>query len=226
MPVLLITGASRGIGLGLVQSFARDGWHVHACCRRPDKARDLRDLEGEIRIHRLDVTDGLAVAGIGRELANEAIDILINNAGIYGPRTGFGKTDYDDWRNVLAVNTLAPMRLVERLIEPVARSQRKLIVNVSSVMGSIGENASGGAYIYRSSKAALNMVTKGLSVDLAERGITVVSVHPGWVRTDMGGAQAAVSVEESVDGLRRIIDGLGPGDSGRFLSYDGRDITW
>ena len=172
------------------------------------------------------MTDGLAVAGLGRELADETIDLLINNAGIYGPRTGFGETDYDDWRDVLAVNTLAPLRLVERLVGPVARSERGLVVNVSSVMGSIGENTSGGAYIYRSSKAALNMVTKGLAVDLASRGITVVSVHPGWVRTDMGGAEAAVSVEESVDGLRRVIDGLGFEDSGRFFSYDGRRIAW
>ena len=226
MPVVLVTGASRGIGLGLVQSFARDGWHVHACCRRPEKARTLHDIDGEIRVHRLDVTDGLAVAGIGRKLADEAIDVLINNAGVYGPRTGFGETDYDDWRDVLEVNTLAPLRLVERLIEPLARSGRGLVVNVSSVMGSIGENTSGGSYIYRSSKAALNMVTKGLAVDLASRGITVVSVHPGWVRTDMGGAQAAVSVEASVDGLRKVIDGLAPGDSGGFFGYDGRPIAW
>ncbi len=225
MPTLLITGANRGIGLALLRSFAADGWRIHACCRQPDKAKALKAVEGDIRLHRVDVTDGLRVAGLARNLADEAIDLLINNAGIYGPRTGFGGTDYDDWLKVLAVNTLAPLRLVERLVEHVGRSERKLVVNVSSRMGSISQN-SGGAYIYRSSKAALNAVTKGLSADLAGRGITVVAVHPGWVQTDMGGTGADIPVETSAAGLRRVIDGLTSKDSGRFLNHDGEEIPW
>ena len=126
---------------------------------------------------------------------------------------------------MLAVNTLAPLRFVERFVEHVERSERKLVVNVSSRMGSISQS-SGGAYIYRSSKAALNAVTKGLSTDLAARGITVVAVHPGWVQTDMGGAGADIPAETSAAGLRRVIDGLTPQDSGRFLSYDGEEIPW
>ncbi|MDJ0944507.1 MAG: SDR family oxidoreductase [Kiloniellales bacterium] len=225
MPTLLITGANRGIGLALLRGFAADGWRIHACCRQPDKAGDLKAVAGEIRLHRVDVTDGLRVASLARELADEAIDLLINNAGIYGPRTGFGETDYDDWLKVLAVNTLAPLRLVERFVEHVGRSDRKLVVNVSSRMGSISQNA-GGAYIYRSSKAALNAVTKGLSADLAARGITVVAVHPGWVQTDMGGAGADISADTSAAGLRRVIEGLSAEDSGRFFNHDGEEIPW
>ena len=225
MPTLLVTGANRGLGLALLRTFAADAWRIHACCRQPDKAKDLKAVAGDIRVHRLDVTDGLRVAGLARELADEPVDILINNAGVYGPRTGFGETDYDDWSKVLAVNTLAPLRLVERFVEHVGRSGRKLIVNVSSRMGSVSQNA-GGAYVYRSSKAALKSVTKGLAADLAERGITVVAVHPGWVQTDMGGAEADISAEESAGGLRRVIDGLTPEDSGRFLNHDGTEIPW
>ena len=225
MPSLLITGANRGIGLALLRGFAADGWRIHACCRQPDKAKDLKAVAGDISLHRVDVTDGLRVASLARELADEAIDLLINNAGIYGPRAGFGETDFDDWLKVLSVNTLAPLRLVERFVEHVGRSDHKLVVNVSSRMGSISQN-SGGAYIYRSSKAALNAVAKGLAADLAARGITVVAVHPGWVQTDMGGAEADISAEESAGGLRRVIDGLTPEDSGRFLNHDGTEIPW
>ncbi len=225
MPTLLITGANRGIGLALLRGFAADGWRIHACCRQPDKAKALKAVEGDIRLHRVDVTDGLRVAGLARGLADETIDLLINNAGIFGPRTGFAQTDYDDWLKVLSVNTLAPLRLVERFVEHVGRSERKLVINVSSRMGSITQN-SGGAYIYRSSKAALNAVTKGLSADLAARGITVVAVHPGWVQTDMGGAGADIPAETSAAGLRQVIEGLSAKDSGRFLNYNGEEIPW
>ena len=230
MPIVLITGASRGIGLEFARSFAADGWWVLAACRHPDRAHELKalaeDSDGAVRVHRLDVTDGLRVAALARELAEEPIDILLNNAGIMGPRTGFGETDYDEWLPVFAVNTLAPMRLAERFVEHVAGSERKLIVNISSRMGSIEENTSGGNYIYRSSKAALNMVAKGLSLDLAPRGITVVVFHPGWVQTDMGGENALITPAESVVGMRAVIDGLTPKDTGSFHAYDGSGIPW
>ncbi len=226
MPTTLITGANRGIGLTFTRSFAKDGWSVHACCRNPDKAKELKAVKGSVAVHRLDVTDGLQVASLARELSDTPIDILINNAGRYGPRKGFGETDYDDWLEVLKINTLAPMRLVERFVEHVARSDRKLIVNLSSTLGSIANNNSGGSYIYRSSKAALNMVIKGLSVDLEPRGITIVAFHPGWVRTDMGGPEATVDPEVSVAGMRKVIDRFGPQDSGGFFSYDGSHLPW
>jgi NAD(P)-dependent dehydrogenase (short-subunit alcohol dehydrogenase family) len=226
MPDVLITGANRGIGLEFARSFAADGWTVHACCRQPDKAAGLKALAGEVAVHRLDVSDGLQVAGLARELADRPVDLLLNNAGIYGPRTGFGETDYDEWAPVFQVNTMAPLRMVERFVKQVARSERRLIVNISSRMGSIGDNSAGGGYIYRSSKAALNMVVKSLAVDLAGRGITVVAFHPGWVQTDMGGPEAAITAAESVAGMRAVIERLEPADNGRFFDYDGSEIPW
>jgi NAD(P)-dependent dehydrogenase (short-subunit alcohol dehydrogenase family) len=179
-----------------------------------------------VTVYRLDVTDGLHVAGLGRELAGQWIDILINNAGIYGTRAGFGKTGYEQWPQVFQVNVMGPLRLAEAFVEQIAGSERKLIVNISSRMGSIAENSSGGGYVYRSSKAALNMVVKSLSIDLAERGIAVVAFHPGWVQTDMGGPNGAITAAETVAGMRAVIERLTPADSGKFFSYDGGEIPW
>jgi NAD(P)-dependent dehydrogenase (short-subunit alcohol dehydrogenase family) len=177
-------------------------------------------------VYRLDVTDGLQVAGLARELAGQPVDILLNNAGIYGSRTGFGEAGFEVWPQVFQVNVMAPLRLAERFVEQVAQSERKLIVNISSRMGSIAENSSGGGYVYRSSKVALNMVAKSLSIDLAGRGITVVMLHPGWVQTDMGGANATVTASESVVGMRTVIERLTSADNGRFFAYDGTEIPW
>jgi len=225
LPTVLVTGANRGIGLEFVKSFAADGWRVHACARNVEKAKEVRALEGDVVCHKLDVTNGLKVANLARSMAEEPIDILINNAGQRGPKTAFGETDYDAWAGVLLVNTLAPLRLVERFIGHVEKSERKLVVNISSRLGSIAE-CSGDDYIYRSSKAALNMVTKTLSRDLQDRGVTVVSLHPGWVRTDMGGSAAAISPGESVAGIRKVIDGLTAKDSGGFFNFDGTPLEW
>ncbi|MDH3474704.1 MAG: SDR family oxidoreductase, partial [Rhodospirillales bacterium] len=159
-------------------------------------------------------------------MADLAVDLLINNAGVYGPRDDTKKVAFDRWGEVFEVNTIAPLRVAQRFLEQVARSERKLIVNISSRMGSIGDNTGGGEYIYRSSKAALNMVVKSLSVDLAGRGVTVVAFHPGWVQTDMGGPSAVITPEESVAGMRAVIEGLTPADTGRFLNYDGSEIPW
>lgn len=226
MPTVLVTGANRGIGLEFARSFAADGWRVHACSRNIEKAKEVRAIAGEVVSHRLDVTNGLKVASLARELADEAIDVLINNAGVRGAGAAFGETDYEDWAQVLQVNTLAPLRMVERFAGLIEKSERKLVVNISSILGSIALTSSGGDYAYRTSKAALNMVTKTLSNDLAERGFTVVSFHPGWVRTDMGGPGASVTPAEAVEGMRGIIDRLGRGDSGRFFNYDGTTIEW
>ena len=230
MPTVLITGANRGIGLALARGYAAEGWRVHACCRNPDKAKDLKALQPDagdrLAVYRLDVTDGLKVASLARELAEEAIDLLINNAGISGPRGGFGETDYDRWQPVIGVNTFAPLRMAGRFVEQVARSERKLIVNISSKMGSIAANVSSDSIIYRASKAALNQVSKSLSVALAPRGITVILFHPGWVSTDMGGSEAPVTPEDSAAGIRAVIARATPADNGRFFNYDGEELPW
>jgi NAD(P)-dependent dehydrogenase (short-subunit alcohol dehydrogenase family) len=226
MPTALITGANRGLGLAFTGSYAADGWQVHACCRYPDKAQDLKAMAANVIRHRLDVTNELHIAGLARELSAEPIDLLINNAGIYGPKKPLGDTDVEAWARVMAVNMMAPLRLAERLTEHIVRSELKRVVNISSRLGSIAENDSGGDYPYRTSKAALNMVTRGLAADLADRGVTVVSMNPGWVRTDMGGQQARLSPEESVAKMRAVIDALIPEQSGRFYSHDGSEIPW
>lgn len=226
MPSVLITGANRGLGLEFVRSFAADGWRVHACARNVEKAKKVKALSGDVISHKLDVTNGLKVASLARELADEPLDLLINNAGVYGPRTGFGETDYEEWASVLQVNTLAPLRVVERFAGVLEKSETKTVVNISSRLGSIASNDSGGSYIYRSSKAALNMVTKGLSVDLGPKGFTVISFHPGWVQTDMGGEAADIPAKESVAGMRRVIAGLTTADNGKFFNYDGSEIDW
>ena len=172
------------------------------------------------------MTDGLKVANLSRELAEESIDVLINNAGVSGPKNGFGETDHDRWQAVFAVNTFAPLRMAERFVGQVARSERKLIVNISSKMGSIGANVSSDSIVYRASKAALNQVSKCLSVALAPRGITVILFHPGWVSTDMGGSEAPVTPEDSAAGMRAVIAGATAEDNGRFFNYDGAELPW
>jgi len=230
MPTILITGANRGIGLEMARQYSQDGWKVHACCRNPGRAGDLERLEtghgGRIAVHPLDVTDGGQVRALASALKGEPIDILVNNAGVYGERAGFGQVDDKVWLYSLKVNTMAPLHVSEALVDNVAAGDRKVIAVMSSKMGSIDDNTSGGHYVYRSSKAAVNIVMKSMAVDLSGRGITVVALHPGWVRTDMGGRSAPLMVEQSVSGLRAVLDGIGPADSGTFLGFDGSEVPW
>lgn len=226
MPSVLITGANRGIGLALVRAYAADGWQVHAACRVPDDARDLQAVTGDINVHCLDVTDRDQIASLAANVVGP-IDVLINNAGTYGPRRpAFGDLDALAWADVLRVNAIAPIKVAEALVEHVAHSEHKTMAFLSSRMGSIGENTSGGTMIYRSSKAALNAAVKSLAIDLAPRGIKAIVLHPGWVKTDMGGPSALVTPEKSVAGLRRVIDGVTADMSGRFWGFDGVEISW
>lgn len=231
MPEVLVTGANRGLGLEFARQYAADGWWVFAACRVPDAAKELRRLaagsEGRIRVLPMDVTDAASVRNVAAALGGEAIDLLLNNAGVGGPpKQRLGSLDYAAWGKVLEVNTLGPMRVIEALLENVARSQRKLIVTITSGMGSIADNTSGGSYAYRSSKAAVNIVMKSLAVDLAPRGVTCVVLNPGWVRTDLGGPRGTLSPAESVTAVRSVIASLGPEDSGRFLNYNGEPYPW
>lgn len=227
---ILITGANRGIGLSLAERFAADGWQVLACCRDPSAASALRAVQEShdgLEIYALDVTDYARMRELAEELAEQPIDILLSNAGIYGPRgLGFGTVEPEAWLEVLEVNTVAPLMLAQAFVEQVAASRQKLVAMVSSKMGSIADNGSGGSYIYRTSKTALNQVVRSLSIDLAERGISVITLHPGWVRTDMGGPNAEITTAECVAGLRPILQSAGPAQSGRFIEYDGSLIPW
>jgi NAD(P)-dependent dehydrogenase (short-subunit alcohol dehydrogenase family) len=222
----LITGANRGLGLAFAQRLADDGWRVHACCRMPEKARALKQMAGSVVRHRLDVTDGLQIAGLGRELADEHLDLLINNAGIFGPRGGFGQIAYDDWLQVFNVNTLAPMRVAETFAPHLGRAAGAKLINISSRLGSIADTQTSGKHIYRSSKAALNMVTRCLSIDLESRGIIVAALHPGWVQTGMGGKTAPLTAEDSAAQVLDVVGRLTSADSGGFYGPDGAVIPW
>jgi NAD(P)-dependent dehydrogenase (short-subunit alcohol dehydrogenase family) len=227
MPTVLVTGANRGLGLEFVRQYGADGWKVLATCRDPKTADALNGLEGNIQVLPLDVADFLAIDTIARILSAEKIDLLLNNAGVYGSEKKiFGATNYDDWTEVLRINTQAPLKMAECFVEQIAKSDKKLIVSVSSLLGSISANDSGEQYTYRSSKAALNMVNQCLAVDLAEKGITSIVVSPGWARTDMGGPEAPVDPVDSVAGIHKVIEGVTVDDSGKFFNYDGALIDW
>lgn len=232
MKTLLITGANRGIGLEFCKQYAAAGWRVLACCRDPGKADALTKLAARhpdlIKLHALDVTDHAQIEQLARTLTDESIDLLINDAGVYPDAhfKGFGHTDYAQWMLAFQVNTMAPLKMVEAFVQQIARSKLKLIVTITSQMGSISDNGSGGSYLYRSSKAAANMVVKSLAVDLKDKGVTSVAFNPGWVKTDMGGPNAMIPVEQSVTDMRKVIAGLTPADTGKFIGNDGLVIPW
>jgi len=227
MPSVLITGANRGLGLEFTRQYAADGWRVFAACRDPAGARDLAAVEGDVSAETLDVDDGPQVAALANKLSGQPIDVLINNAGIYGPKDVTRDTvDYDAWGQVFRTNTMSPLAVSAAFAANVAQGGQKKIITLSSIMGSIAENDSSGDFIYRSSKAAVNAVMKSLAGDLKSEGITVAVLHPGWVRTDMGGPDASIEAPESVTGMRAVIAGLKESDSGRFLNYDGTEIPW
>ena len=226
MPTVLVTGANRGIGLQFVRDYAAEGWRVHAACRKPEAAAELKSVRG-VAVHRLDVTNKADIAGLAKDLAGQPIDVLINNAGVFGPRgLKLGGMDYDAWDEVMRVNALAPIAVAEKLLPNVMKGNRKLIVAVTSQMGSIGRNAAGTEYIYRSSKAALNMAMKCLAHETAKDGVTCIMFHPGHVRTDMGGPTAPIDTRTSVAGMRAVIEKAGPQDSGKFFNFDGAEIPW
>lgn len=227
MPTVLITGANRGIGFELAKQYAADGWRVHATCRDPGAAASLKAISGNVALHRLDVAVPDQLNALAKALAGEAIDLLINNAGITAnTKTSLGDMDYALWEELMRVNVMGPLRVAEALIANVAASERRVMLFLSSRAGSITDNLSGGRYIYRSSKAALNMVVKSLAIDLIPKRIICAAVHPGWVRTDMGTAAAPVAVADSVTALRALIERLEPHHNGRFINYDGQELRW
>jgi NAD(P)-dependent dehydrogenase (short-subunit alcohol dehydrogenase family) len=231
MTTVLITGANRGIGLEHVRRFLAAGATVHAGVRVPSEAEDLHALQGEhkgkLHLHAYDAADASAPSALSNALNGETLDILLNNAGIYGgDAQTFADVDEAAFLNTVRINTLAPLQLSRALADNVAKGGRKIIANQSSRMGSIGENASGGFYAYRTSKAGLNMVTQSLAQDLRAKGITVIAMHPGWVKTRMGGPSAPVSVTECVDGQQKILERLTLADTGRFFDFSGDSIAW
>jgi NAD(P)-dependent dehydrogenase (short-subunit alcohol dehydrogenase family) len=231
MPSVLITGANRGIGLELARQYAADGWRVFAAARNLTQADELKKLgkshTDQVKILTVDVADAATLKNAASQVGDAPIDVLINCAGVYGgAQQRLGSMDYEAWLKVLDVNTLGPARVTETFLENVANSQRKLIVSITSGMGSLADNTSGGYIAYRTSKAALNMLTRSLAIDLASRGVTSIVINPGWVKTRMGGPQAKLTPAESVQAMRKVFADVGPAQSGKFFNYDGREYPW
>ena len=223
MPTVLITGCDTGLGVEFAHQYAADGWRVLATCLDPERAGETRAIRGDIFVERLDVSDHAQITALAERWRGESIDILLSNAGIGRPHPPFGETDYANWRRILEVNLIGPMKLAETFVEHVARSERKMMAFVSSRMGSIALNLSGGSYAYRSSKAGLNAVVRSLAVDLARREICVLALHPGWAKTEPG---ARVEVNESVAGMRGVIERAGRHHTGSFVTYHDQPLPW
>lgn len=232
MQTILVTGANRGLGLEFTRQYLADDYAVIAATRNPGAAHRLRQLErdakGSLTLVEADVADTASVRRAAARVQAPAIDILINSAGVLYGSEGqtIGSIDYREWMQVLDVNVLGPLRVCEAFLDRVARSERRLIVTITSGMGSLSDNTSGGSIAYRTSKAAVNMAMRTAAIDLRRRGISCVVINPGWVKTDMGGPNAKLSPEESVAAMRRVISELGPDDSGKFYNYDGREYPW
>ncbi|GAA0400772.1 SDR family oxidoreductase [Cocleimonas flava] len=231
MPTLLITGANRGIGLELCKQYVQQGWRVFATCRSPEDAKELNQLVADnkdlLSVHALDVSNEYQMSELQKTLKNVPVDILLNNAGVYGyGATEFGKTQSDAWDEAVEINLLAPMKMMEHFVENVAISDKKIIASISSKMASMEDNTSGGSYAYRATKAALNAVMVSAAHDLKHLDITSLILHPGWVRTDMGGPNGEISVEESATLLRKNLTDCTIADSGCFLDIDGSIIPW
>ncbi len=219
---VLIIGASRGIGLEFVRQYRAEGARVTATARSDDGLAQLQTL-GAATL-RLDVLDGASASALAGSVEGAGFDLVVLNAGIHGPRTqGLQTPTAADFDQVMQTNVLGPMRVLPQLdgaLAPVAR-----VAVISSRMGSIGTRAVGGSWLYRASKAALNSVLKDLSLAFAGRAICV-ALHPGWVRTDMGGAGADLDVADAVADMRRTLAGLGAADNGSFRNHDGSLIPW
>lgn len=230
---IVITGTSRGIGLELTRQYLARGDTVEAAVRSGSQAAALKHLEasssGRLRIHTCDVTHDGAVADFARaiERADAAgVDLLINNAGVMGKLTSLEALDLADLHAVFEVNAVGPLRVTRALLPLVLKGARRVIVHMTSRMGSIDDNRSGGAYAYRMSKAALNMACRSLAIDLKDRGVTTAVFHPGWVQTDMGGLHAPTPVDVSARALIEQFDALSPEKSGRFWSFEGNELPW
>ncbi|WP_150046115.1 MULTISPECIES: SDR family oxidoreductase [Methylomonas] len=229
MSSILVTGANRGLGLEFCRQYAAAGWRVFATCREPGDAAALAELASRfplLSLHALDVANFSQIDALSAELAGESCDLLLNNAGIYPDNSGLGNLDYQVWAQAFWVNTLAAVKMAEAFLPQVERSEGKLIAAVSSLMGSMTDNTSGGSYLYRTSKAALNAAYKSLSIDLRPRGVGVLILHPGWVQTDMGGKNALIDASESVAGMRTQLDAFTLKQTGGFIRYDGRIAPW
>jgi len=239
MSTALITGSNRGLGLEFVRRLSVTGWRVLATCRSPDQAEALRRLASESRqtveVHALDTGDQKSIGALSAAVGDQAIDLLVCNAGVSQLKqalitgaAGQRIQDADDalWFEVYRTNAIGPLRVAAAFADRVVASESRLMAFMSTRMSVAGQNNSGAYYMYRSSKAALNVIVKNLSIELAPRGVTCIALHPGWVRTDMGGRNADVSPEESVTGMLKILLDAKLPKKAQFLDYSGETVPW
>jgi NAD(P)-dependent dehydrogenase (short-subunit alcohol dehydrogenase family) len=221
-------GANRGLGLEFSKQYHAAGWKVIATARQPDEAAELKALGEGVSIVPLDVTKPESVAALAAMLAKQPIDLLINNAGQgVGLEPGsLGALKIDDFERVMQVNAIGPVRVTQALLPNLRKGSGKMIVGISSGLGSVEWNRSGGFYGYRESKAALQMFMRSLAAELKGEGFICIALIPGWVKTDMGGPDAPLTPQESVAGMRKVLDGLKPEDTGKFWSHDGTTVPW
>lgn len=222
---VVITGANRGIGLELARQCATRGDEVFAGVRDPERAGDLRAVQGRLSIHRCDVTDDATVRAFAAAVEGP-IDLVVDNAGVTGKMQSLEDLDLDDVKRTFDVDALGPIRVSRAFLPHLRRGGGKKLVHVSTGMASIADNTSGGAYAYRMAKAALNMASRSMAHDLRGEGIVSVVINPGWVKTDMGGPSAPTPVEDSVRGILARIDALRLEDSGSFLDWKGGTWPW
>ena len=236
MPTVFVTGANRGLGYEHVKQYAEKGWKVISCARNPEQAKELKELQkkhGEnFTIEQLEVIDHNRIEELAEKYSDEAIDILINNAGTTGPMgvpgaMGYQKIDsmdYQIWRDILEVNLLSPFKIATAFHDHVARSDKKILIMMSSDLGSVEQNNFGGFYSYRSSKSSLNIIAKGMSVDWKD--LTVIALAPGWCKTYLGGDEAEIEPAESVEQQQEMFEGIAAKDSGKFLDRFGKEVAW
>lgn len=241
MTTILITGANRGIGLALTEAYLAKGDGVIATCRNPAQADDLHALAGEnknLRILPLDVTDAQSIAALVETLGLQPIDILINNAGVLSgsthhfnsldidPAQTLGTIDAEEWDTILRINTIAPIMVTQALLPNLKQGKTRKIAMISSGSGSITKAIEHDYMAYGSSKAALNYAMKSVSFALQNEAFVVVSLNPGWVKTDMGSQEADLTPSESAARLVRVIDALTPDQTGQFIRHTGELIPW
>lgn len=230
MKTVLITGANRGLGLEFTRQYLANSFRVLATARAPEKASELLQLQEQypkaLELLPLEVTNAESRKKLVKAVGTQMIHLLINNAGYYGESNQLTQLDEQEWLKVFHINTIAPIKLVQQLRSNLDSSGSATVAMLTSKMGSVADNTSGGSYLYRSSKAALNAAAKSLAIDLKEEQVKVVLLHPGWVRTDMGGPNGLIDTATSVAGMRKVIGSLNAGQSGDFIAYDGTQIPW
>ncbi|HEY0481480.1 MAG TPA: SDR family oxidoreductase [Kofleriaceae bacterium] len=222
---VIVTGANRGIGLELVRQLLARGDSVHAACRRPDEAGELRATGAQL--HAVDVADGASVAAFAHALADRPIDLVINNAGVYGaPKQRLQDFDYEAATRTFEINALGALRVSQAFVPHLRRGTGKKLAHISSMLGSISSITAPDNLAYRVSKAALNMISRSIALELHDDRIISIVVHPGWVRTAMGGPNAPTTPGEAARAILAQIDGAGLADSGEFVDWQGARCSW